>query len=803
MFESSAPKERSVRVTTSHREYSIVMRGTADMDNTTTRYYETFEIGFQPNISLTIENTGKTPVVNPRVVTNGKRRWWCMEELLDEILAGAANDQEKALLTWDYVRRHRHHDYPIFADDELHDPVKMLCVFGAGLCDDSGSVGCSLLYHAGLNREKHGRDPKVRCLHGHMMCEAYLDGDYQFLDIDGDTFYLDRENERPVSGDALAHDHDLAKREHAFGPIFKGWQTGQQAASLFGSDDGETFRAAAGHRIDMTLRPGEKIVYRWDNVGKFASDGKWTRQFWGNSLHVFSPRLGGDEHEGSVHSSKDIEPVEASGTARLAGTSRDASVTYEMQSPYAACGGRVHARFVGLCPRDRFQVSVSLDGEAWRRVWRQSGKGTTECQVDLDKYLEVKKGPPKYRYLVRVSLGSAAPNSAQLAALTIETDLMTSPHSLPRLGLGRNQVVYTDETKEPHEVVITHCWQESGNVTPPKPPARPTFPKHNSLVRASRFELQWPAVPDAVRYHIRVSRYPDLKLPYRPCFDTVIESNSHGSPFTGLFSPDEDYYWRVRPQNGEGVWGEWSRVWHFRWDGPRVPVNVRSHIKGGEIMITWEPNPRGPRPVCYDVYGSDERGFSVSKQPYYVKGLGEQPSNSLARTTDAKLLVVSASADRPNMNKSFYRVVAIDQNGTESGCSDYVELPHPYLYSKPVKTAVAGKPYRYELKILRSIGDLQYRYRKPNQQFWEREEYEFELVQGPKWLKLDPKKGVLSGVPSAKDMGTASVEILVCRLHPHEVSVDEKAGDCFQKTAPEFQARHRQKFRIRVQSTQP
>jgi hypothetical protein len=267
-FEPVRQKSHTKKIRSSQLEYSINVDGTVDMDNTTTRLYETFKIAFQNNISLTIANTGNTTVKNPRIITNGKRRWWCMEELLREILAEAKNDQEKAFFIYDFVRSNRHHDDPIFTDNELHDPVKMLNVFGAGLCDDSGYVGCSLFYHAGLNEKRYGKNPSERTLHGHMICEAILSNGYQFLDIDENTYYLDLENEIPVSGDAIVRDHYLAKREHAYGPIFKGWRIGEKAASLFGRDDGSTFRAVSGHRIDFNLRPGERIIYRWDNCGK-------------------------------------------------------------------------------------------------------------------------------------------------------------------------------------------------------------------------------------------------------------------------------------------------------------------------------------------------------------------------------------------------------------------------------------------------------------------------------------------------------------------------------------------------------
>ena len=74
---------------------------------------------------------------------------------------------------------------------------------------DSGMVGSALYRVAGFDQEL----PFVRALHGHMMCEVWYDGDYQFMDIDQDTFYLDWYNDKPVSGDTVARDHYLAMRE--------------------------------------------------------------------------------------------------------------------------------------------------------------------------------------------------------------------------------------------------------------------------------------------------------------------------------------------------------------------------------------------------------------------------------------------------------------------------------------------------------------------------------------------------------------------------------------------------------------
>ncbi|MBM4083905.1 MAG: hypothetical protein FJ272_03865, partial [Planctomycetes bacterium] len=74
-------KEHSVVITERQKAYSITMGGTVDMDSATGQFGQGFRTAFQPHISLTIENTGRTPVVNPRIVTNDERRWWSVAEI--------------------------------------------------------------------------------------------------------------------------------------------------------------------------------------------------------------------------------------------------------------------------------------------------------------------------------------------------------------------------------------------------------------------------------------------------------------------------------------------------------------------------------------------------------------------------------------------------------------------------------------------------------------------------------------------------------------------------------------------------
>jgi len=791
----SPPKFHTENITENHKEYSINMEGNLDFENSSTRHCSNWEVAFQPNISLTVENTGRTLVRNPKIIVNGQRNWGSMEEVLAEALKDAQNEQEKIYLLWDFMRKNRYHDSPVFGHssaNELHDPVKMLNTYAGGLCDDAGSCGSSLYYHAGFNSEKGGKNPFVRCLHGHMMCEVFYDGDYQFMDIDEDVFYLDRENEKPVSGDAVCRDHDLAKRERHYGPIFQGWQTGESAASLFGNDDARTTIIVAGHRMDITLRPGEKLVYSWDNIGKLASEKPdLSRRFYGNSKLIYTPSF--ELLDLCAESARDVMSV-TDGETGIVGSSPDAHIIYNINTPYVICGGEIQAKFSTnamaplrpasgrdrerpLYPADtdltyestnRFGFSISFDCENWETIW----EGTEEAELTLpiDEFLKVHESPPKYQYFIRVELPSAS--GAKLVALTISTDIMASPLALPRLQLGENNIAYTDETEEPHEVIVTHCWQECANVQPPEAPHQLEYPADKSVVRDSILMFKWQPVPNCKHYHIQVSRHPDMKIPYRPSFDTIVETTKFGIPFTGIFSPDETYYWRLRARDKNGVWSEWSDIWQFSWDGPRVPIDVEKEVQGNRIMISWKPNPRGNRPIYYEVYGSDEKGFSISKEPYEVMGLGKCEANYVGRTTETKMLVVAPDAVGANVNKTFYRVVAVDKNGTESGASDYVEMPHPFVYSIPLTgTAYAkvGENYSCTPKYLASLGDLQHRYEEPHKKFWEKEEYSHELLEAPGWLNLDPKTGTLSGTPTDDDVGTSTVLLKIFNQFGGEV----------------------------------
>jgi hypothetical protein len=207
----------------------------------------------------------------------------------------------------------------------------------------------------------------------------------------------------------------------------------------------------------------------------------------------------------------------------------------------------------------------------------------------------------------------------------------------------------------------------------------------------------------------------------------------------------------------KGVWGAWSSIWSFTARGPSPPTDVTLTFDAERNVGTlrWKPNPVGRQPVRYRIYGSDEKGFSVNDEPYKaVVGVSKElpatrPANFIMEVAATEAAVIGAEVNRANANRAFYRVVAVDEHGKRSGPSDFAEAPRPILYSRPVTEAKVGSEYRHTLSAIRSLGDLRTRVvaGKETMDYWDVEQPRFAVQQGPPWLKIDARTGLLSGVP--------------------------------------------------------
>jgi hypothetical protein len=421
------------------------------------------------------------------------------------------------------------------------------------------------------------------------------------------------------------------------------------------------------------------------------------------------------------------------------------------------------------------KFEISWDGKSWESVGS-----------DLDAMFPP-TGTARYAYHLRCQLAGAA----RLSGLGIVNDVQMAPLALPEMGIGENHFTYSDESAGQRRVRITHEWVERSASAPPAAPPAPARPRDRGEAEGTAVVFEWqPAAdPDGDKiadYHFELSSRADMKWPLSMSFAKLI-SRTRGAgaarytlQASGELNPDCEYYWRVRAQDAQGVWGPWSNTWSFTPRGPAPPrgVAVQYDSETNIGILRWAPNPLGREPVAYRVYASDEKGFSVSDEPFAVAAgvydfdrkvstppPTQFPANFLADTRSSELAVVGAGVELAGANKAFYRVVAVDEKGNRSGPSDYAAAPRPIIYSQPVAQARTGVEYRYDVRSIRSLGDFRTRVVEGREvmNYWDVEQPRFQLEQGPSWLSIDPSTGRLSGIPDGAGRSDVIVAVTLER----------------------------------------
>jgi hypothetical protein len=809
--EGDREEEHEEIITSGSYEYKVKMDG--DVDGVMTRMpisYGAYHQGWQPNRFVRLENVGDTDVVNPWITINGKRNWQTLKDIADEATAGCSTDAEKARAIWEFQRSHRFH--ATTWDKESDDAVKVYNIYGYTLCGNDANLISDLWKAVGL---KTRRGYPV----GHSVAEAFYDGEYHLLDGDEHAIYLRRDNETIASEAEIVRDHDLVKRTHTYGIGRRdSRETDESSASLYGYEgDREGERGGRSkHAMYYTLRPGESMEWRWGHAGKEYSagteppDGRWRKNgegtliVWGeraysnmrNGIMRYAPDLNNPICRKGVESEDNIAAVREDGVRPAIHpkeTETPAQITWRIASPYVIVGGRIKARFHRADAEDMLRVELSRDGKEWETLWTAEDTGDFEQELVFDEKLSP-RGSSQYEYFLRVEMEARTVKSTVgIEGIEFITDVQMSLLGLPELELGENTVEYMDETEGPRKVRVTHSWVERTAWRKPSAP-RPALPAHGDTVEGTMVRFRWEPPDDAgssevVDYHFQLSHRVDMRWPFSPNFDKLVSNTeSRGksewnTPYAGLLNPETEYYWRVRAKNGDGVWGEWSAVSSLRCAAPGVPVNVRAVAdeSAGTVVLTWDANPRGRKPATFEVYGSDEKGFTASDTEYMVvmgkgfckdmddynskeglpnRGAVKTPANLMTTTREKSLNVVGAGLELPNANKAFYRVVAVDENGNESGSSDYAEFPRPFIYSQLPKKMKVGQSFTHKPGVIASIGDLKCK-GGYNAAFWDKEYLSFALVQAPEWLKIDAETGEISGIPGAEDIGKHDVILRV------------------------------------------
>lgn len=774
-------------ISSSPYEFHIKVNGFVDGFNTRSPIgYEVYDQAFEPMIYVRMENVGEKPVVNPWIIVND-RCWRTVEDIVKYATKGAKNDREKAILIWLFEKNHRFH--ATTQDEEVRDPVKVFNVYGYTLCGDDAHVIADLWRMAGL-RTRPGHP------YGHSVTEVFYDGKWHLLDGDENVFFLLRDNKTIASEEDIVRDPDLVKRTHVYGILRPDnrFDYSEQTAALYyyeGEREGER-RSHIGHKMMITLRPGEALVWRWDNKGKYHgkfpphkyASGRayrcWSKIC--NGELIYRPNLRSSEGKYAFSIMENIVFGRPNDEWALHSEKQNTKsfAIIPMQSPYPIVGGYLKYAGYRRSILDSLNFLISFDMKNWQYVWCEEETGYIVRKISLDPFLPP-TDPARYRMYVKIELQSLEnPLNVGLEELTIILYLQMAHIGLPALKIGENFLKYVDDNIENRKVKLTFCWRERFDIKPPEPPSKPINPPDGGEVEGTDIIFEWEEAKDPnnepiVDYHFQLSDRPDMAWPLSPNFDRLISRtafkglNKYRVPCIGLLNPDTKYYWRVRARNASGVWSRWSQIWSFTVRGPGVPLDVRLEINRNLRIgiFKWKPNPEGRTPLKYEIYGSDEKGFTASPEPYFVKVDNGPPvifpPNLIATTDRTELKVIGNDLDH-KFNKTYYRIVAIDEKGNRSGASDYAEAPTPFIYSKPPTEAKVGQEYEYQVKCIKSMGRLISKRKngEPYHLSFEMEDkLTFSLVKAPNWLSIDSNKGIISGCPSEKDVGVHIVSVKV------------------------------------------
>lgn len=777
-------REHVEEITAGAHEYVVIQRGAMDGENCRTPQGSWIPMAqtWESNRAVRMENVGTCAAINPWL-SNGRNCFRSLAEIVATALRPGMSEAEKAIALYYQQVNQRFHAHS--GDAECSDPVKVYNVYGFTTCGHDSTCMAALWRQAGLPVR-----PSRQV--GHCITQVFYDGAWHLLDADMQCIYLLRDNHTIAGTQQVTHDHDLVKRTHTGGfllPDSRAQDEWEASLFVYEGDAGGEREAGSDHTMAMTLRPGEAITWRWghrtpvryhgpDDIA--AMFGQAAADTICNGLWEYQPDLVGDLWRAGADA---VEHIRSTSEGLAADPGTVGAIVWTMRSPYVFVGGRLEVEGSGAA------FSLSWDGLTWEPV-----------DLDLDPMFP-REGPPRYQYRLRCELRG----EARLGAVRIINDLQMAPLALPGMVVGENRFLYTDESPGERRVRITHQWVERSLSRPPGPPPTPVFPPDGGEAEGTGIRFQWtpPADPDGkgiADYHFELSEYPDMRWPLSPNFRKLVSNTpdrgrpQYTLPYVGLLAPDRRYYWRVRAKNAAGVWGPWSPTWSFTPRAPAPPVEVRLDLapERGCGVLRWQPNPEGRRPVRYRVYGSDEKGFSVSDEPYAVmfryagdwrKAACERtvPANFVAETEGTEMVVLGAGIELPNANKAYYRVVAVDERGNRSGPSDYAEAPRPFIYTRPATAAGVGEEYCYQVATIRSLGNAGLRdvtedqvadFWPPEERqailqgpvwhrqvagFWDVQEPRYELVEGPAWLSMDELTGLLTGTPDAP--GSARVVV--------------------------------------------
>ena len=350
---TDAPKRHVQEITAGRVEYRVVQRGTMDGRNCRSPQgvWTPFEQTWESNRSVRMDNVGETDVVNPWL-SNGHNDFRNVSAIVARAIEPGMTDKEKAIALWWQQIQHRFH----FEGDnrELSSPVKVLNIYGHNTCGNDSICLAGLWKSAGL------KVAPARLV-GHCVTQVFYDGGWHLFDGDMHSLYLLRDNETIAGEQDLVRDHDLIKRTHTQGILRPQGRAGDEWESsiyVFEGDVTGDRNADRNSAMNMTLRPGEALVWRWGHTNPVKYFGSLRHKFTEricNGLWEYRPDFTKPTWRKGADSAEGIEPTD-NGLAAAGG--KTGVIVWTIRSPYVMVGGKLDIEGTGA------EFEISWDGKS-------------------------------------------------------------------------------------------------------------------------------------------------------------------------------------------------------------------------------------------------------------------------------------------------------------------------------------------------------------------------------------------------------------------------------------------------------
>ncbi|MFB3890761.1 MAG: hypothetical protein ACE15C_01930 [Phycisphaerae bacterium] len=440
----------------------------------------------------------KAPAVvcNVKVVSDKVPDVSSLEAWKKAVIKDGMKDQDKAIAIWNSVVSFVHEDSPPMEflewENTVNDPIKTYNVYGYNLCNDTAAIVIALARYAGFKAQGWG-------IQGHCVADVWYDDSWHYLDASFIEYFPKADGklagveevfesvrkwyaEHPeYQGDANMNKRKEFCRNEGWkkGPdVMQNCPTydknGQLPAKTHGwySDMREFDEKAKkpniyettcsmGYRVNIQLRPGEKLIRNWSNKGlqvnqfggKDANPPGCLKKKTGEDDLCYTPKWGdlapgriGNgtlEYRPSMDGLKDLALVYENLTvvvkdtvSLLPGGQGPGTLVIRMPSPYVYLGGELTCQ---ANVQDGGSITVSLsdnNGLDWKEVGKILKAG--EAKFDLKKLVG-----RRYDYRLKFVIDKAA-----LEGIAITHDIQHSQRALPALDKGENTITFSAGPQE-------------------------------------------------------------------------------------------------------------------------------------------------------------------------------------------------------------------------------------------------------------------------------------------------------------------------------------------------------------------